>query len=172
MTTETLKYIASGYNLSVFRYTLPEVPNGRDYMIEINPGFAEEGPDDKLNMIDARWIDMETGLFIDITSVRPDEAMRQKGLEGALKCKDNHHYQVCLARGWKRRGRRAGRALMGNDSTGKGHIPLAQQHLRGHALQDSIRLRVAARRGIWQGLSYLDRARKVSWPPASPLGSF
>jgi hypothetical protein len=133
MTTETLKYIASGYNMSVFRYTLPEIPDGRDYMIEINPGFAEEGPNDKLNMIDARWIDMETGLFIDITSVRPDDAKRQKGVEGALKCKDNHHYQVFFfpggAFGLETRTTPASRALMGNDPTGEGHIPLAQQHL-------------------------------------------
>ena len=80
----------------MFHYRLPHVPNGRDYLLEINPGFATEGKYDKLNMIDARWIDTETGLFIDITSVRPNFTARSMGVEGALMCKDNHHYLVCV----------------------------------------------------------------------------
>ena len=94
MSVETLSFLASYYNMSVFHYHLPHIPEGRDYLFEINPGFATEGPFDSLNMIDARWIDTDTGLFIDITTVRPNETARALGLEGALKCKDRHSYLV------------------------------------------------------------------------------
>ncbi|MCJ1434511.1 hypothetical protein MMC27_003880 [Xylographa pallens] len=92
MTVNTLDFLASYYNMSVFHYHLPHIPEGRDYMLEINPGFATVGSFDKLNMIDARWIDMETGLFIDVTTVRPNTTARALGIEGALQCKDKHHY--------------------------------------------------------------------------------
>jgi hypothetical protein len=91
---ETLSFLASYYNMSIFHYHLPHIPEGRDYLFEINPGFATEGPFDDLNRIDARWIDMETGLFIDVTTVHPNETARALGVEGALKCKDGHSYLV------------------------------------------------------------------------------
>ena len=94
MTVETLSFLASYYNMSVHHHHLPHIPQGRDYLFEINPGFASEGPFDKLNMIDARWIDTETGLFIDITTVRPNNTARNLGIEGSLMCKDKHHYLV------------------------------------------------------------------------------
>jgi hypothetical protein len=93
MSIDTLSFLAQYYNMSVFHYTLPHIPSGRDYLFEINPGFATtDGPFDRLNMIDARWIDMETGLFIDITTVRPNVTARAIGIEGALRCKDRHTY--------------------------------------------------------------------------------
>jgi len=94
MTVDTLSFLASYYNMSVFHYHLPHIPEGRDYLFEINPGFATEGPFDQLNMIDARWIDTQTGLFIDITTVRPNVTARALGVRGALKCKDRHSYLV------------------------------------------------------------------------------
>ena len=60
-------------------------------MLEINPTYNAIEPD-KLNMIDARWIDRDTGLFIDITSVRPNMTARSMGVRGALMCKDEHNY--------------------------------------------------------------------------------
>ena len=63
-------------------------------MLEINPGYNKVGPYDELNMIDARWIDTDNGLFIDITTVRPNMTARAEGVEGALMCKDKHHYLV------------------------------------------------------------------------------
>lgn len=43
-------------------------------------------------MIDARWIDTQNGLFIDISTVRPEHQRRAEGIEGALMVKDRHHY--------------------------------------------------------------------------------
>lgn len=41
----------------------------RKYLIEVNPHYANHSTTDNLNVIDARWIDVETGLFIDITTL-------------------------------------------------------------------------------------------------------
>ncbi|MCJ1376357.1 hypothetical protein MMC20_007599 [Loxospora ochrophaea] len=92
MTVDTMQFLASYYNLSVWHYHLPHIPEGRDYILEMNPDFAINGPNDKWNMIDGRWIDTETGLFIDITTLRPNKTARAEGVEGALMCKDRHHY--------------------------------------------------------------------------------
>ncbi|KAF1364280.1 hypothetical protein EJ07DRAFT_53399, partial [Lizonia empirigonia] len=42
---------------------------GKKYLLEINPHATVPSIDDTHNVIDARWIDTATGLFIDITTV-------------------------------------------------------------------------------------------------------
>lgn len=44
---------------------------GKRYLLEVNPHFVDLSTNDKHNVIDARWIDTSTGLFIDITTVHP-----------------------------------------------------------------------------------------------------
>ncbi|KAI9728522.1 MAG: hypothetical protein M1834_007660 [Cirrosporium novae-zelandiae] len=85
-------FLADYYNMTVHHFKLPHVPEGRDYMLEINPYMKNPSTEDRNNKIDARWIDTETGQFIDITSLRPNHTAREEGVEGALMCKDNHHY--------------------------------------------------------------------------------
>lgn len=58
-------------------------------MLEINPGYVNGSAADWLNMIDGRYIDMDKGLFIDMTTVR-----RKEGSTGKLTCKDKHDYEV------------------------------------------------------------------------------
>lgn len=91
-----LFYLAAYYNMTTFRY------HRRNYLLEINPHFRDERGDwkkkdgrnkmNKLNKIDARWIDVKTGLFIDITGVRYLVG-HEKG-EGVLGSKDGHTYRV------------------------------------------------------------------------------
>ena len=69
-----------------------DLPRGRDYMLEINPAYARKTPHDHLNTIDARWIDMTAGVFIDITALRPNATARARGQPEALECKDGHKY--------------------------------------------------------------------------------
>jgi hypothetical protein len=76
-------------------FDLPGVDGGRAYMLEINPNYVVKSEQDTMNKIDARWIDMSSGLFIDITAVRKDENKRKNGHPEALACKDKHHYEVC-----------------------------------------------------------------------------
>lgn len=44
---------------------------GKKYLLEVNPHYTSTSTQDRLNRIDARWIDVHTGLFIDITTVHP-----------------------------------------------------------------------------------------------------
>lgn len=90
----TIAFLAKYYNMTEYHYTLPGVKNGRTYLLEVNPHYIYRDQADKLNVIDARWIDTENGLFIDISTVRPDLKKREEGVEGALMCKDKHHYLV------------------------------------------------------------------------------
>ena len=43
--------------------------SGKKYLLEVNPRFTNTSTRDRHNVIDARWIDVATGLFIDITTV-------------------------------------------------------------------------------------------------------
>ncbi|KAL8713351.1 MAG: hypothetical protein Q9220_002550 [cf. Caloplaca sp. 1 TL-2023] len=64
-------------------------PHGKNYMLEINPKYVDPAQEDALNQIDARWIDMLSGVFIDITAVRP-----KRSHPGIMYCKDKHKYRV------------------------------------------------------------------------------
>ena len=88
----TISFLAKYYNMTEYHYALPGVPNGRTYLLEINPNYIIRDQADYLNVIDARWIDTENGLFIDISTVRPDTIKRSEGVRGALMCKDKHAY--------------------------------------------------------------------------------
>ncbi|KAL6241539.1 mannosyltransferase [Rhinocladiella similis] len=88
----TIAFLAKYYNMTEYHFKLPGVKNGRTYLMEVNPHFTIRGVEDNLNVIDARWIDTETGLFIDISTVRANYTARAEGVEGALMCKDRHHY--------------------------------------------------------------------------------
>lgn len=92
MTLDTMSFLHNYYNLYVFHWTHPGIPGGRDYMLEINPDYYHSTEFDRFNAIDARWIDMETGIFIDITAVKPNAELRAQGQTGALVCKDRHKY--------------------------------------------------------------------------------
>ncbi|KAM3069325.1 mannosyltransferase, variant 4 [Clarireedia jacksonii] len=87
----SMHYLASYYNMTVFHYKTPRIPEGRDYMLEINPHYINREQSDKLNVIDARWVDTTSGLFIDITTARYNYT--HPAGEGMLSCKDGHEYR-------------------------------------------------------------------------------
>ncbi|KAF4628343.1 hypothetical protein G7Y89_g9808 [Cudoniella acicularis] len=91
MSESSMHYLASYYNMSVFHYKTPRIPDGRDYMIEVNPHYVNREQTDKLNVIDARWVDTTSGLFIDITTARYN--WTHPAGEGMLSCKDGHEYR-------------------------------------------------------------------------------
>ena len=88
----TISFLAKYYNMTEYRYKLPGLKQRRTYLLEINPHYVNRSQADWLNVIDGRWIDTDNGLFIDISTVRPDEERRSQGVEGALMCKDKHTY--------------------------------------------------------------------------------
>ena len=91
---ETIYYLARHYNMTEYQFSLPGRSSDNKYLLEINPHYKTRGTEDKLNVIDARWIDTQTGLFIDISTVRKNWTAIEEGVEGALMCKDKHHYLV------------------------------------------------------------------------------
>lgn len=62
----------------------------RSYIIEVNPHYTNASTADTHNVIDARWIDTETGLFIDITTLRRDREAEVRGYKGRMYSKDKH----------------------------------------------------------------------------------
>ncbi|KAJ6102109.1 hypothetical protein N7486_004536 [Penicillium sp. IBT 16267x] len=88
----TIHFLADYYNNTDHHFEIPGVEGGRTYLLEINPNYVVKSTKDRLNMIDGRWIDKSSGLFIDITAVRPDDEKRKRGYPEALMCKDRHHY--------------------------------------------------------------------------------
>ena len=93
---ETIHFLARYYNMTEYHFSLPGLSSGRNYLLEINPHYMIRGTEDKLNVIDARWIDTGTGLFIDISTIRKNWTAIEDGVEGALMCKDKHHYFVSI----------------------------------------------------------------------------
>jgi hypothetical protein len=96
----TIAYLAKYYNMTEYHFNLPEIETGRNYLLEINPRYTIRGIEDKLNVIDGRWIDTDTGLFIDISTVRKNYTAIAQGITGALMCKDKHHYLVRFHNGF------------------------------------------------------------------------
>lgn len=94
MSESSMHYVANYYNMSVFHYKTPRIPDGRDYLLEINPHYLNREQSDKKNVIDARWIDTTSGLFIDITTARYN--LTHPAGAGMISCKDGHEYRVCI----------------------------------------------------------------------------
>jgi hypothetical protein len=70
-----------------FKVKGEEDAEGRDYLLEINPNYTNRSRTDMLNVIDARWVDVSSGLFIDVTAIYPNMTAPEPGV---LSCKDRH----------------------------------------------------------------------------------
>jgi hypothetical protein len=74
------------------------IQGGKKYLLEVNPHYANISTRDKKNVIDARWIDTATGLFIDITTLHVQPRDRNAVLSSTehddveLFTKDQHAY--------------------------------------------------------------------------------
>ncbi|OQO14317.1 hypothetical protein B0A48_01193 [Cryoendolithus antarcticus] len=88
----SIDHLANYYNMSMHHYAEPGREAGRDYLLEINPHYHVDSTSDTTNVIDARWICTQTGLFIDITTLRQNRSAQAQGIDGAMMVKDNHHY--------------------------------------------------------------------------------
>jgi hypothetical protein len=87
----TLQYLGDNYNQTRHVYTFPDGTTQREYLLDINPWIWERERGDGMNIIDARWIDVSNGLFIDITGLsetHPDTA------PGTWVCKNYHRYKT------------------------------------------------------------------------------
>ncbi|KAI4263075.1 MAG: hypothetical protein L6R42_001769 [Xanthoria sp. 1 TBL-2021] len=89
VSADTMHFLASYYNMTIHTCRTEHAPRGKNYMLEVNPKWVNSSPEDSLNTIDARWIDMLSGVFIDITAVH-----RTPKKPSMMFCKDDHHYRV------------------------------------------------------------------------------
>jgi LicD family len=87
----TLQYLAEFYNMT---FHLSASTPYRTYLLDINPFYSDTSATDRANTIDARWIDVENGKFIDIAAVH---SLRDRIPSiDKLFCKDGHRYRVSL----------------------------------------------------------------------------
>lgn len=87
VTGETLDYMGKWLNGTVHSYKSGNVE--RRYLLDVNPHSKERINGDGMNIIDARWIDMRNGLFIDITGI---SELEPKTHPGIWSCKNYHNY--------------------------------------------------------------------------------
>ncbi|KAK0103683.1 hypothetical protein ONS95_005693 [Cadophora gregata] len=78
----TLIALAATYNGTQYQH------EGRTYLLDINPRYSIVSRADVSNKIDARWIDMNNGKYIDITALHQNESNPH-----LLFCKDGHEYE-------------------------------------------------------------------------------
>lgn len=74
-------------NMTVHSFRFSESGIRCEYLLEINPHSINDTLD-AYNMIDARWIDTDTGLYIDLTTLRVNQKARALGINGAMIVKD------------------------------------------------------------------------------------
>jgi hypothetical protein len=92
VTEADMYFLAAYHNMTIYYYKYGDMEKGRFFQLEVNPYFVHREQDDKSNVIDARWIDMQNGLYIDITAAR--YALDHPEGEGVLYDKFGHEYRV------------------------------------------------------------------------------
>ncbi|KAI1780425.1 LicD family-domain-containing protein [Hypoxylon cercidicola] len=116
MPTATLAYLGRHFNRTLHDYTFaaedgPSPSSGmpqkqstaggggggaeafvnKTYLLDVNPYHGAVGRGNGHNVIDARWIDTSSGLFVDITGLMEREAAERPGV---WSCKNAHRYRT------------------------------------------------------------------------------
>ncbi|KAF7161620.1 hypothetical protein CNMCM5623_007155 [Aspergillus felis] len=86
----TLLHLADNFNQTVVHYTAADSDVERSYLLDINPWARQRERGQGLNIIDARWIDRRTGLYIDITGLSRLEPENPTLWQD----KNDHKYQI------------------------------------------------------------------------------
>jgi hypothetical protein len=89
---QSLYFLAAYHNMSVHTFRIPSLNASKEYVLEINPHY-QDGRVGTANSVDARWIEMETGLFVEITTLRHNRDAEILGIKGAMMVKDGRHYE-------------------------------------------------------------------------------
>ncbi len=93
----TLTYLGQHFNGSIYDYSSKnsdpdsEPVIERQYLLDVNPAIVERDRGNGNNVIDARWIDIRNGLYIDVTGLSETEPVDQPGV---WTCKNYHHYRT------------------------------------------------------------------------------
>ena len=88
----TLAFMGEHHNGTMYNYISPDDPDvERTYLLDVNMASGERERGNGNNIIDARWIDIRNGLYIDITGLsetHPDDN------PGVWSCKNYHRYHT------------------------------------------------------------------------------
>jgi hypothetical protein len=90
----TLTWLGENLNMTMHNYTSITSDGTvveREYLLDVNPNHVERVRGDGMNVIDARWIDVRNGLFIDITGLAETNPSMQPGI---WSCKNFHRYRT------------------------------------------------------------------------------
>ena len=90
MSIDTMGHLARELNHTKHTHTFDRGDGSKaekSYLLDVNPNYVYS-LGDRLNMIDARWIDLDTGMFVDITAL----AHRYKDRPAIWGCKNWHRY--------------------------------------------------------------------------------
>ncbi|OAR00025.1 hypothetical protein LLEC1_00476 [Akanthomyces lecanii] len=74
-----------------FEVPLIDASLNRTYLLDINPHYTDLASGGGENIIDGRWIDTDTGMFVDITVLR-ERPFQQ--VPGVWSCKNGHQYEA------------------------------------------------------------------------------
>jgi hypothetical protein len=94
VSASTLTWLGKNLNMTMHNYTATAEDGTeihRQYLLDINPNSKERDRGDGMNVIDARWIDVRNGLFIDITGLSETSPSTQPGI---WVCKNYHRYRT------------------------------------------------------------------------------
>ncbi|KAL2824889.1 LicD family-domain-containing protein [Aspergillus cavernicola] len=86
----TLFRLADHFNGTVVQYNTTHPDAQHSYLLDVNPWARQRDRGKGLNIIDARWIDMQTGLYIDITAL----SRLDKEKPNEWGCKNHHKYLI------------------------------------------------------------------------------
>lgn len=95
VSTASLYYLGKHHNRTTHEYTFRDDETGetatKTYLLDVNPHHAERDRGDGQNVIDARWIDVSNGMFVDITGLAERNPSSDPGL---WSCKNYHRYRT------------------------------------------------------------------------------
>ncbi|KAL8365141.1 hypothetical protein RB595_004112 [Gaeumannomyces hyphopodioides] len=95
VSSATLYYLGKHHNRTTHEYSYVDDTTGqtvnKTYLLDINPHHIERDRGDGMNVIDARWVDISNGMFVDITGLAEREPGKQPGI---WSCKNYHKYRT------------------------------------------------------------------------------
>lgn len=95
VTASSLQYLGDHYNRTMHEYRYVDEASSEErtkvYLLDVNPNHSDRSRGNGMNVIDARWIDTSTGMFIDITGLAERDPSRAPGIWA---CKNNHRYKT------------------------------------------------------------------------------
>ncbi|KAK9330467.1 LicD family-domain-containing protein [Lipomyces starkeyi] len=90
MFVRTIASMSKRFNATTYEYITAE-NEVRQYYIDVNPHFVHRSRMNGQNVIDARFVDMQNGLYVDITALAETDPIRRPNV---ISCKNNHRYLV------------------------------------------------------------------------------